>query len=440
MTRREDAGMPRRSSLSDIWRPVTLSGRPSRTLDVMTLATPRRSPFHLPPRRFAIALAVPSLLLAMVGIPMQIAVAGTDPATIAFIVVFAAVAIELAVLGGYVAYRVPENAVGWLLAVAGLGAAISFYGGTYAQLVEQSGGQAGPLAVLGGWFGSWLFGPTLGGLAIFLLLLFPTGHLVSPRWRIVVVIALIGLPLSVLGMALAPGPLSAAPSIENPFGVDSDLVGLATTIGNLMAAPVAIAAFASFLMRFRRAHDVERQQLKWFGFTAAVTLAFLITSVLPIGPLSDAAWVATILTLVALPAGIAMAILRYRLWEIDRIVSRTIAYTVITVVLGSLFAILVIGLQAVVPYGAENNGLVVAGTTLFLAALFQPLRRAVQRRVDRRFNRARVDADLAAEAFAAHVRDDVDIASVVGEAERLIRDSLAPSSVRTWIAGGGRRA
>src|SRR6478735_2246284 len=228
----------------------------------MTLAIRR----PLRTRDLAIALAVPSLLLAVVGVPMQLAVSGTDLSSVAFIGVFALIVVELAGVGGYVAFRVPENAVGWLLVVAGLGAALSFYGGTYAQLVYRSGREAGPLATLGGWFGSWLFGPTLGGLAVFLLLLFPTGRLLSPRWRVVVVLACIGLPLSVAGLALAPGPLNGTPWIENPFGVDSDLVGVATTVGNLLAIPVALAALASFVLRFRHAHDVERQQLKWFGF------------------------------------------------------------------------------------------------------------------------------------------------------------------------------
>jgi hypothetical protein len=403
-------------------------------MTAMTPATRRR----LPPRRIAVALAVPSLLLALVGIPMQLAVSGTDPASVAFIAVFAAIVVELSGVGGYVAFRVPDNAVGWLLVTAGLGAALSFYGGTYAQLVHQSGAATGPLAALGGWFGSWLFGPTLGGLAVFLLLLFPTGRLLSPRWRVAVLVACIGLPLSVVGLALAPGPLSDAPWIENPFGVDSGLVDIATTFGNLLAVPAALAALASFLIRFRRAHDVERQQLKWFGFVAAITIAALLASVLTTGPISDAAWVGTLLAIGALPAAIAIAILRYRLWEIDRIVSRTIAYTIITVILGSLFALLVIGLQAVLPAGVENNGLLVAVSTLVIAAAFQPLRRAVQARVDRRFNRARVDADLAARAFEARVRDDVDIATVVGEAERVIHDSLAPASVRIWLAGSHR--
>jgi MFS family permease len=398
----------------------------------MTAATGRR---HLP-RRLAVAIAAPSLLLTAVGIPMQLAVSGADPASIAFIAMFAAIVVELAGLGGFVAFRVPDNAVGWLLVTAGLGAALSFYGGTYAQLLHQRGADAGPIAVLGGWFGSWLFGPTLGGLAVFLLLLFPTGRLLTPRWRIAVLVACVGLPLSVLGMALAPGPLSAAPWIQNPFGIDSELVGVATIVGNLLAVPVAVAALASFVLRFRRAHDVERQQLKWFGFVAAITITMLLVSILP-GPLSDAAWIGTMLSLAALPAAIAAAILRYRLWEIDRIVSRTIAYTVITVVLGSLFAALVLGLQAVLPAGVESNGLLVAVSTLVTAGAFQPLRGAVQGRVDRRFNRARVDADRAAEAFAARVRDDVDIGTIAAEAERVIRTSLAPSSVRLWIAHGG---
>ena len=402
----------------------------------MTLATRRR----FPPRNLAIALGLPSIVLVVLGVPIQVVVAGIDPSSVAVIALFAVIVVELAGLGGYVAFRIPENVIGWLLVVAGLSAALSFYGGAYGQLVHRSGGEAGPLAVLGAWLGSWLFGPTLGGLAIFLLLLFPSGHLLSPRWRFAVLLACIGLPLSVLGMALAPGPLQGSPWLENPFGVESDLVGIATTVGNAIAIPVALAALASFVLRFRRAHDVERQQLKWFGFAAALTIGCLLVSIGTTGPFSDAAWIATMLALGALPAAITLAMLRYRLWEIDRIVSRTIAYTLVTVVLGSVFAILVIGVQAVLPAGVESSGLLVAVSTLVVAAAFQPVRRVVQGRVDRRFNRARVDADLAAHAFGSRVRDAADLATVVGEAERVISESLAPTMVRTWIAPGARHA
>jgi hypothetical protein len=224
----------------------------------------------------------------------------------------------------------------------------------------------------------------------------------------------------------------------NPFGIDSDLVGIAATVGNLIAIPVALAALASFILRLRRAHDVERQQLKWFGFTAAVAIGTLLLSIVTTDAVSDAAWVATMLALTAVPAAIAVAILRYRLWDIDRIVSRTIAYALISVVLGSLFAILVIGLQTVLPVGIAGSGLLVAASTLVTAAAFQPLRRIVQVRVDRRFDRARVDADRTARAFSARVQGAIDLDTIIGDAEHVIRDSLAPASIRTWIATGGR--
>ncbi len=160
-----------------------------------------------------------------------------------------------------------------------------------------------PFETLGAWFGSWLFGPTLGGLALFLMFLFPTGRFLSPRWRWAGWLAALGLVLSVAGMAFAPGPLDRAPWIVDPFGVTGggDWLEIATTVGNALAIPVFLTALASLIVRIRRAGPIEREQLKWFGLPATGCIVALLLSIITTRALSDALWAAGLVLLALLP-------------------------------------------------------------------------------------------------------------------------------------------
>ncbi len=322
-----------------------------------------------------------------------------------------------------------------MMSGAGLAAALSFYGLSYAEFAHDSGVDV-PFDVLGAWFGSWLFGPTMGGLALFLMFLFPTGRFLSPRWRLGGWLAAVGIPLSVVGMALAPGPLSAAPWIVNPFGVTGakTLLELAATVGAALAVPVFVLALASLILRVRRAGPVEREQLKWFGLPSAACVTALLLSIATVGPVSDGLWAAGLVAFAFVPVAIGVAIVRYRLWDIDRIVSRTIAYAILTIVLAASFGLSVVVLEGVLTSVTASDTIVVAASTLGVFALFQPLRRRIQRTVDRRFDRANVDREAVVAAFGDRLRDHVDLDELLGELTAAVHAGTAPTTAEVWIA------
>ena len=211
---------------------------------------------------------------------------------------------------------------------------------------------------------------------------------------------------------------------------------VATTVGTL----VMFLALASLVVRYRRAIGVERQQLKWLAAVVAIAGPALAIAILSSGAtsgiiadVSNAAWGIALITLALLPVAIGAAVLRYRLYEIDRLVSRTIAYGVLTAIVGSLFIGFILVFQAVLAPVTQSNELAVAGSTLLAAALFQPLRRRVQRLVDGRFNRSRYDAERTVAAFAGRFRDEVDLQQLRAEILATVAHTVEPSSVSLWL-------
>jgi hypothetical protein len=202
---------------------------------------------------------------------------------------------------------------------------------------------------------------------------------------------------------------------------------------------VAVSTIVALAIRFRRAKGVERQQIKWFAWAGMLTAGLLATSLLssPWGPVSGALWALALASLVLIPVATTAAILRYRLWDIDRIVSRTIAWVVITTILATLFAGLIVGAQAALAPVTASNSLAVAASTLVAAALFQPLRRGVQTAVDRRFNRSRYDAERTVGSFAEHLRGVTDLAEISDGAVAAVVRSLSPNGAAVWIRSRG---
>jgi hypothetical protein len=382
----------------------------------------------------AVAIAAVALLFVAVGLPAGVAILdqfGSNGPW--FIVIFPAIVLSLSLVGGFIALRVPANPVGWLLEIAGLAASVGIFGGTYAMFDHASGAGL-PLVVPIAWLSSWTVLPAIGMLVIYVPLLFPTGRFLSPRWRVFGLMAIVGALASLLGSAFAPGPLSSAGWIDNPLGIAgaTDALGAVTTLSNLVTPFFFGGAIVSVFVRYRRAGRVERLQLKWFGLVAGVAVVAFAISIPNNGPISDAAWIVGLVTLAALPVAIGIAILRYRLWDIDRIVSRTVGYAAVTGILGATFAALVIALDTLLAPLAGGNGLAVAASTLAVAALFSPLRRRVQRAVDRRFDRSRYDAERTVAALAARLRDETDLERLGREIEAATHRALAPTQVTLW--------
>jgi hypothetical protein len=265
------------------------------------------------------------------------------------------------------------------------------------------------------------------------LLLTPTGSAPSARWRRWGLASAAAMAVLAVAATVAPGSLDArALAVEGPVGPRA--FGGALAVLNQLALAMAILIIlggaASLVTRFRRAHGVERQQLRWVALAAALTgAAMLATAVLvAVGELALAGW-ASVVGTVFLPLAAGAAILRYRLYDLDRIISRTVAYGLLTVLLGLGYAAVVLGLGRLLP---ERSTLAVAAATLAVAAVFQPARRRVQAAVDRRFNRRRHDAGRIIEAFGARLRDQVDLDALHDELLAVVDQTMQPTQAWLW--------
>jgi hypothetical protein len=334
-----------------------------------------------------------------------------------------------------VAHR-PGNAVGWIFSAIGLLSAAGVLAMEYAEFAYVTRSGSLPGAALAAWF-SWWWLPILGLIFVFTPLLFPTGRLPSSRWRPVAVTG--GLAIAAVTVLGAVQPTLKLQNeeffIPNPVGLagapdpEDGALG-AVLLGVLVGCMVA--SVVSVVLRWRRSAGVERQQLKWFTYAAALMLvANVVTfTVLPEGVASDVLFGLSI-ALVPIAAGVA--ILRHRLYDIDRLINRTLVYAALTAVLGTVYAGAVLVLGLVGGVGGELPSWAVAGATLAVATLFQPARRRIQAVVDRRFNRRRYDASRTVEAFSARLRDEVDLDTLSAELLAGVEQTMEPTTVSLWL-------
>ncbi|MFL6297327.1 MAG: hypothetical protein ACJ75M_16280 [Actinomycetes bacterium] len=346
-----------------------------------------------------------------------------------------------ATVGAVLASRLPRHPVGWLLLGVGLSVAGSGVADGYARygLVARPGVLPAARRIA-------IYSPATNiiGLALvgYVLLLTPTGSLPSPRWRWWGRLAAAGPVAFVAALTVGPG------LVIPPYDTVIDPVAIPALAGAVLVAIVAgffltvaglVVGAGSLVARFRRARGVERQQLRWLALAAALTGAG--AAVVGVGMAMDATAVplfAAGVCLALLPLATGAAILRYRLYDLDRLVSRTVAYGLLTVLLGLGYAVVVLGLGRLLP---EGSSLVVAAATLAVAAVFQPLRRRIQQAVDRRFNRRRHDAGRLIEAFGARLRDQVDLDALHNELLAVVDQTIQPTRASLWLrppAGGSR--
>jgi hypothetical protein len=389
--------------------------------------------------RVAVVSVVASL--AAVVFIMAVTIAMGSIGAIAFSLIPMLLIVDMALVGGLLAIRRPDNAIGSLLLGVGLLAAVSFGASYYARLDSLIDGGRLPFVVPVAWIGTWVFIPAIGLLVVFLPMLYPTGHLPGPRWRILAGVTIVALSIGTLQSATAPGPLNSADWIVNPVRLPAPLVDWITAIGTisrLTAPPAFLIAVAGLMARFRASRGAERQQLKWFLYVASITAIALGLSIFSAGPVSDAAWAVGLIAMGFLPVAIGIAILRYRLYEIDRIISRTIGWAVLTGILGLAFLALVLGLQVVLAPLTRSNGLALATSTLVVAAAFAPARRRVQAIVDRRFDRARYDAAREIAGFTVRVRDEVDVEQLTSTLSATLMRTMQPATASIWLRSRNR--
>jgi hypothetical protein len=339
-------------------------------------------------------------------------------------------------VGVVLASRRPAHPVGWLL--LGFGVTLDASGLTEASAdyaVARPGGlpAAGYVA---------LYSPAaaLAALALmgFVLLLTPTGSLPSPRWRWWARVA-VAAPVAPLLVVVAAGPLQPRyESVDNPLDL-RNFGGVPLIASNLALAVTFLAvlvAAGSLGVRFRRARGVERQQLRWVAFAAGLValLSLVGLAAWALGHSALIGWAAA-LSLAVLPLAIGAAVLRYRLYDLDRIISRTLAYALLTLLLGGAYAGLALGLGQLL---GRRSPLVVAAATLAVAAAFQPARRRVQDLVDRRFNRRRYDAARTIEGFSARLRQQVDLDTLTAELLGVVEQTMQPTSASLWLRPRGQ--
>ena len=338
-------------------------------------------------------------------------------------VMFGAVVAAFSLMGALLIRRVPENRIGALLLATGTAQTASIAVLTYAGL-GGSAVPAWPVAAIAATFGDAAYIAPWVIALIGVPLVFPDGRLPSRRFRWVVWVTGAGMVSLLLG-----APASMIPGLADLGPVVSALALVANVFG-------LGGAVAAVWVRFRRGDPVQRQQVKWLLAVAGVaTIAF--PSALAFGSSESFValtfWLVAFLAYLALPVAIGIAVLRYRLYEIDRIISRTIGYAVVTVTLAVTFGGAILLFQALLAPLTGGDTLAVAASTLVAAALFQPLRRRVQTVVDRRFNRARYDAERTAAAFAAQLRDEVDLRNLSGDVLQVVAQTVAPAAVALWL-------
>jgi len=395
----------------------------------------------------AAAFATPALSVASVAAVLLTVGLGPGPDSSTPLVSEQLPGLAMAAVASVLLLRRPRHAVGWVMAAAALASATSAAGQAtaawWSAVPRQNTTPVLWAELASQMAGTWAIACT----GVLLPLLFPTGRVPSPRWRPVLRLAVLLLAVFTVAYPLAPDTVErdgvlvgqlplAVPALR---AVTEPIVAL-TFVGTLLLVPVAIA---SVVVRYRAAVGVERQQLRWFAVTvtsagSSLAIMLLLVGAELLGIIGDTSdlLIETLLLvpLTALPVTIGLAVLRYRLYDIDRIVSRTLGYTVLTATLVAVYGAVVLLAQAFLgPRDAPDA--VIAGATLVAAALFQPLRLRIQRAVDRRFDRGAYDADRVSTAFGGRLRDEVDLEQIATDLTDTVRHAVQPASLHLWTAG-----
>jgi hypothetical protein len=351
-----------------------------------------------------------------------------------------AVTLSYATVGMLLSLRRGGGRVGAILLAGGAGLAalaVGYLVGGTLVVRDPLGPVANALFLVGPATSLFVFPLILPVVA----LTFPDGYLPSPRWRWPVAAALGALALATVLTVLNPGAIEVGTLSRNPLGVDampawlSNAVGPLTVLGVVLTSVLGIAAV---IVRYRRASGLERLQLRWF--VAAVLLAAVPITIAPLsGGSAGPLWfILALVGILLVPVSVWIAVTRHGLYEIDRLISRSLSWGVLSGLLVAVYVTAILVLQNVLGSVTQGETLAVAGSTLLAAALFQPLQRRVQSIVDHRFNRARYDAEGTAAAFAERQRDQVDIAGLTVDLTGTIDAALSPRTVGVWLRPSGR--
>ncbi len=392
-------------------------------------------------RRLSQVLAWAGLLVCIAGASAGYAlyrVSGSPPpSTLTTLLSFLA----FPAIGALIVSRRPQNTIGWIFCAIGLGTGVTAFSGGFVQHALATGADAelatGLVDAVGN--GMWIVNLGLGSL---LLYLFPDGRLPSRRWRAFLWLDVAVLVVTSLSDLLRPGPLEQVGNrqlVVNPVGIPAaaPLLLAGDVVGHILFVPVVLAAIVSVIVRYRHAQGGQRQQIKWF-VSGAASMALVIAVTANVFPEQSAAGnFGFALAFVLLPVGAGIGVLRYRLYDIDIIINRTLVYGSLTVLLAAVYFGSVVGLQhlaaALAGSQASGNPLIIVLSTLLIAALFIPLRRRIQRTIDRHFYRAKYDTARTLERFAAALRSETDLNGLSDHLVGVVDETMRPAHVSLWL-------
>jgi len=350
-------------------------------------------------------------------------------------IVFGTAMMAFPIVGALIVSRHPGHPIGWLFLAAGLANSLQIFFSGYGSYSLDADPTRLPGGVVTSWLADVIWLPSVAVATTFLFLLFPDGSLLSRRWRPVAIAALVGTSMVALSLLLEP-TLYEYPDITAPLALPEaaePALGLTATIGFFLWAVATLAAVVSLILRLRRAPGEQRLQIKWVAFAALVSILVLVPSF----TFYDVEWLTFLegLALLSIPVSVGVAILKYRLYDIDRIINRTLVYGALSALLVGVYVGAAVGLGALVRSitGQANNSLAIAASTLAVAALFRPARRRIQDFIDRRFYRRKYDAALTLEAFSTRLRDHVDLEALSGELIGVVRETMQPAHISLWL-------
>ena len=353
-------------------------------------------------------------------------------------------------IGALIISRRPSNTVGWIFCGIGLGTATTSFSAAFTQHALANHTDTQLIVGLVEMLGNTVW-PINLGMGTLLLFLFPTGRLPSPRWRFVFWLDVVMIALSVLAAIITPGYQESTPGtsgppdrILNPLGISGirPLLDAVSGFGGLLFVFCALASVAAIITRYVKSRDIQRQQIKWFALGTAAMVAILVPSIVLIPNENALSNVTFAIGIMMLPVGAGIGVLRYRLFDIDVIINRTLVYGSLTAVLAGVYFLGVVGVQSVVNVlsgralsgiqGSQSPVLIVV-TTLLIAALFQPLRRRFQRFIDRRFYRSRYDAKKTLDKFGASLRSQIELDNLTDHLLETVEQTMHPAHVSLWL-------
>jgi hypothetical protein len=351
------------------------------------------------------------------------------------------------IVGALIASGRPENPIGWILLADGLlwmlVSVTDFYG-VYGLALPGSV----PFPLVMGGLNNWLWVPAVGLFGTYLLLLFPDGRLPSGRWRPLAWLSGAVIVLASIGVMLAPGPLQELGGVRNPFGIEGvSWLWKAGTAILLMLPLCMLASASSLMMRYRRSGGEVREQIKWIAFAASVVVIVYLLAVVASFVVPSVTWFvaasplwlnildyAALVSLTVVPIAVGFAVSKYRLYDIDIIINRTLVYGSLTATLIAVYFGGIVVLQRVfVLLTGQQSTLAVVASTLMIAALFNPLRRRIQSFIDRRFYRRKYDAAKTLEVFSAKLRDETDLKALSDDLVSVVRETIQPAHVSLWL-------